>query len=175
MLEVMGQMRTGNPLVTAGRDRSPTMDIVFVVRPGESNEVLRYSLRSLVNLPHRQVYISGYCPSWVKNVIYIATDQEGNDDLDNSNHNLICAAIREDLSDNFILMNDDFFIMAPADVVPPMHQGSLDGTIERYKTGNRFGQAYSLIKTRQWLFEARVGRLYSAMSSTCPLSTISTG
>ncbi|MFF3129757.1 hypothetical protein ACFVRD_48125 [Streptomyces sp. NPDC057908] len=40
-------------------------DIVYVVRPWNQNEQLRYSLRTLANLPHRRVWIAGYCPTWV--------------------------------------------------------------------------------------------------------------
>ena len=48
-----------------------TPDIVYVVRPGERNEELRYSLRSLSNLPHGRVWIAGYMPKWVTGVEHI--------------------------------------------------------------------------------------------------------
>ena len=35
------------------------MDLVYLVRPGEQNEELRWSLRSLVNLPHERVFEVG--------------------------------------------------------------------------------------------------------------------
>jgi hypothetical protein len=162
MVKVTGQTRAGNPLVTDGRDRSPrTLDVVYVVRKRESNESLRYSLRSLNNLPHNKVYISGYCPSWVKNVIPLNVNQDNRDDLENSNYNLIYAACQNDLSDKFVLMNDDFYIMEPCEVISPMHQGNLDERIAQYETGNRFGQAYSLIKTRTWLWQQGLAALLS--------------
>lgn len=123
------------------------MDIVYVVREGD-NEELRYSLRSLSNLPHNKVFISGYKPDWVRNVTYIHRDQSNQPDLQNSNMNLLAACLQEDLSEEFYLFNDDMYIMEPVDEVPLYHQGPLDDTIQRYKQGNRFLQAYSLIKTK---------------------------
>lgn len=43
------------------------MDILYLCRPGENLE-LRYSLRSLRNVPHGRVWIFGDCPDWVTNV-----------------------------------------------------------------------------------------------------------
>ncbi len=41
-------------------------DVVYVVRPGDKNEELRYSIRSVIaNLPHRKVWIAGYKPTWL--------------------------------------------------------------------------------------------------------------
>ena len=47
------------------------MDIVYVVGENERNESLKYSLRSLKNIPHDDVYIIGHKPAWVKNVKYV--------------------------------------------------------------------------------------------------------
>jgi hypothetical protein len=47
-------------------------DVVYVVRPGNRNEELRYSLRSIAaHLPHRRVWLAGFCPSWVRNISFI--------------------------------------------------------------------------------------------------------
>lgn len=124
------------------------MDVVYVVRPGDDNEDLRYSLRSLANLPHRHVFIVGHCPEWVAGVRKFETDQANRPDQENSNNNLRIAADSPFLSDNFIFMNDDFMIMQPVTKAPVLHQGSLDERIEAYKSNNRMHQAFSLIATR---------------------------
>lgn len=129
----------------------PLPDIVYVVRESEDNEALRYSLRSLVHLPHGKVFMSGYTPSWVRGVVSINREQDHAPDLANSNTNLYAALIQPDLSDDFIVMNDDFFIMEPVESIPVLHQGSLDARIAAYRTDNRFEQAYSLIRTKEWL------------------------
>ena len=153
-ISVTAQTRTGNLAVmsdeTAGLHLSQC-DVVYVVRAEETNEDLRHSLRSLANLPHAKVYIAGYCPSWVRNAIAVPRDQEKQSNQENSNLNLLAAASLEDLSDNFIFMNDDFFIMQPSPELPLMHMGPLDDIITRYKSNNRMGQAWSLIATRDEL------------------------
>lgn len=126
-------------------------DIVYVVREGEDNEALRYSLRSLANFPHGSVFISGYTPSWVQGVISLNRKQGVHTDLENTNLNLIGALKQPDLSEDFILMMDDVFFMYPTEEVPICYNGTLDHRIETYKTDNRFNQAYSLMKTRDWL------------------------
>lgn len=132
------------------------MDVVYVVRPGDTNESLRYSLRSLKNIPHDNVFIAGYRPYWVRNVVASERDQENVPDLENVNKNLILTILDPRLSDYFILMNDDFFIMEEMDHIPVLHQGPLQERIDTYKSDNRFHQAYSLVKTQQRLQELGV-------------------
>lgn len=153
-MDVTGQTRAGNPAVTSDETVALAlsfMDVVYVVRPGNDNEALRYSLRSLKNLPHRRVMIVGNCPSWVKDTGYFPVDQANKPDQENSNNNLRIAADSPFLSDDFVFMNDDFIVMQPTDELPPLHQGSLNNRIDGYKTGDRYHQAYSLIATRQEL------------------------
>ena len=96
-------------------------DVCYVVREGDDNEELRYSLRSLRNLPHGQVFIAGYKPSWVQNVVHLPVAQ-GNFKHANSGGNLLVACRDKRLSDDFGLMNDDFFIMSPIGRVPNLRR-----------------------------------------------------
>lgn len=152
-MEVTGQTRAGKLAATSVGTAAlaPYPDVVYVVRPGETNEDLRYSLRSLRNIKHGKVFIAGYIPKWTKNVIRVPRDQEGQANQENSNNNLLAALYHEKLSENFIFMNDDFYIMQKTKVLPVMRQGLLQDVINRYKRGDRFGQAYSLIATKQTL------------------------
>jgi len=158
MSNVKRQTRAGNPVVTqAGTAGAPNhltdLDVVYVVREGETNESLIYSLRSLDNIPHGKVFISGGCPPELKGVYHIQKDAGGMEmpDQEDSNLNLFLASINPDLSDDFIFMNDDFFILKKLPEIPVMHQGSLDERIAAYRSDNRFHQAYSLIRTRDVL------------------------
>jgi len=107
------------------------MDIVYMVRDGETNEELRYSLRSLVNLPHDNVIFAGHKPSWVQNVTHIRRQQVYHSKYINTTRNLMKVCNDPYVSDDFILMNDDFFIMKPVPVLPNFHRGPLL-TVERY-------------------------------------------
>lgn len=86
------------------------MDIVYTLRNHYDGEELRYSLRSLKNIPHDKVFFVGGCPRWAKNIIHIPTEQTGTK-WENSLNNIRTACKDERLSANFILMNDDFFIL----------------------------------------------------------------
>jgi hypothetical protein len=100
-------------------------DVVYICQTGEHNEALRYSLRSLRNLPHGRVWIVGYKPKWVDNVGYIPTVQRGPKHA-NTWRNWQAAAGHRELSDRFVLFNDDFFVTRPIDTVPDLHRGPLD-------------------------------------------------
>lgn len=88
------------------------MDIVYTLSNNYDGDELKYSLRSLVNLPHDRVFFVGGCPRWAKNIIHIPTEQNGTK-WENSLNNIRTACKDERLSANFILMNDDFFILEP--------------------------------------------------------------
>lgn len=89
------------------------LDFVYIVKEDEHNEDLRYSLRSIAKYyPENKVWIVGYKPSWVKNVSYLPVKQT-EDKWKNSITNILAACNCPDISDNFILMNDDFFMIKP--------------------------------------------------------------
>lgn len=88
------------------------MDILYTLAENYDGEELRYSLRSLENIPHNNVFIVGGCPRWVKNVNYIPTNQTGTK-YKNTTANLAAACKDTRLSDDFIYFNDDFFILQP--------------------------------------------------------------
>lgn len=94
-------------------------DVVYIVRPGDANEELRYSLRSLANLPHRKVWIVGHTPNWVTGVESIpgnVFDAKRRGQW-NVVDNLRLAALHVD-ADRFVVMNDDIFLMTHPDLSP---------------------------------------------------------
>ena len=113
--------------------KDKNMDIVYFVRGGEENDELKYSLRSLANLPHGTVHIVGYKPSWVTNVNHIEVIQDKGGKNLNTTHNMLVAAQSDDISENFILMNDDFFIMKPLSELPHYNRGSIEKVAEYYR------------------------------------------
>ena len=90
------------------------MDIVYVVKPCTHNDELTLSLRTLQNIPHDKVFIVGGCPRNINKdkVVFIETKQNLSK-WQNSTNNLISACQDNRLSEDFILMNDDFFILSP--------------------------------------------------------------
>lgn len=99
-------------------------DVVIPVRKGDDNEELRYALRSLSNLPHRWVWIAGHMPPWVTNVRHCLVRQNRTKH-ENSLRNLLTACREPGLSEDFVLWNDDIFLLAPLEHVPVLHGGTI--------------------------------------------------
>jgi hypothetical protein len=96
-----------------------TLDIIYPVRPGNLNEELRYSLRTLeANFPnHGQVWVVGYKPNWLTNIQFIPGNTAPHARA-NLWHNLLAAATHPDTPNQFIIFNDDFFITEPVTDIP---------------------------------------------------------
>lgn len=118
------------------------MDVVYLVKESTNNEELIYSLRSLINIPHDKVFIVGGCPCDIDKtkVVFVPIHQTG-DKFKNTHNNLKFICNDERLSDDFILMNDDFFILKP--IKDPVNELNLcRGTIREVLNDlvNRHGE-----------------------------------
>jgi hypothetical protein len=138
-------------------------DVVYICRTGEDNEELRHSLRSVAaHLPHRRVWIVGYRPAWVADDVgYVPVLQRG-PKHSNTWGNWVAAARCASLSDEFVLMNDDFFITRPIDDVPNVHRGPLDEMVDWYARNRLTSHRQRAAVTRQVL--RRAGRTEGLLS-----------
>ena len=131
------------------------MDFVYICRDGD-NEELRYSIRSVINsFPEAKVWVVGGKPNWyVGN--YIDVGQIGLK-YNNAINNLNALCNSQEISDDFVLMNDDFFILKQIDTIKYFHGGSLSNKINRFKQLSR-GSAYikKLMVTEQTLKDYNV-------------------
>lgn len=105
------------------------MDIVYIYKSNGSDE-LKYSLRSLKNIPHRNVIISGDKEEWFSDeIIHLGRDSRryyrARSKYSDAENNLLRALNYDGLSDEFILFNDDFFIMKQIKKVPDYNLGTL--------------------------------------------------
>lgn len=101
------------------------LDVVYPVRPGDSNEELRYALRTLeANFPHAKVWIAGYKPAWVTNVEYLPGNDRSSPRA-NLYWNILNVCRIPELSDDIVLMNDDFLLTAPVMDIPILYRGLL--------------------------------------------------
>ena len=99
--------------VKKSEDIDSQYDLVYILKEDDFNPDLVMSLRSVEKFcPYRKVWVVGYKPSWLKNVDYLPTKQTGNK-WKNSELNWRAACECPDISDNFILMNDDFIALRP--------------------------------------------------------------
>lgn len=94
------------------------MDVVYLVKKTEINEELTYSVRSVLeNMPFRNlVFVSG-CPSNLAPDILLRVRQNHYTKYDNTHKMLLAACYCNAISDDFVLFNDDFFVMKPIDKI----------------------------------------------------------
>ena len=107
------------------------MDVVYICREGE-NEELRYSIRSVVeNMPHSKIWVVGGKPSWYTgNHIEI---RQFKTKFANARANMNAIVSSPDISDDFILMNDDFFVMQQIEDVVDYYSGPLAKKIDYFR------------------------------------------
>jgi hypothetical protein len=131
------------------------MDVVYICRNGD-NEELRYSIRSVVaNFPYDKIWVVGGKPDWYcGNHIPVPQDQ---DKYSNARANMkAIAASDSPISNNFILMNDDFFILSPIKSVPYYYGGTLYSKIESLKKKYR-RSSYITMLSKSYRFLRRKG------------------
>lgn len=129
------------------------MNFVYVVGTGSrwGNNELRYSLRSLANVAGKHsVIVIGHAPPWLSNnAIHIALPDSGKDPIVNVTSKIRAAVV--DLPDEFVLMNDDFFVMRTVEAIPIVHCGPMALRI-RSLTGRRnpyadaFRRGYAVLR-----------------------------
>ena len=100
-------------------------DIVYFVKDTATNEELRYSLRSLKNFPHGKVWFYGGCPDGLKPYYHIEVEQDLPTKWANIFKMFKMACLNEDITKDFWLFNDDFFIMKPVKHGPNYYCGDL--------------------------------------------------
>lgn len=107
------------------------MDVVYICRSGD-NEELRYSIRSVEkNLKFDSLWVVGSAPSWYTGNL-IEVEPKGTK-YAVARSNLKAIAKSDKISNDFVLMNDDFFIMQPMDSVQIWHGGRLDDKLKYRK------------------------------------------
>lgn len=107
------------------------LDIVYFVKDGTRNEELRYSLRSVdANMPHKRVWIFGGCPTNIVPDVRIRVEQIGHSKWDKVRNMYKMVCENKEITDDFIMFNDDFFIMQPTDFIKPLYRCSLKEHID---------------------------------------------
>jgi hypothetical protein len=106
------------------------MDYVYICKDGD-NEELRYSIRSVLkNAPEGNIWVVGGKPEWYSGN-HIAIEQTKKK-IDNARANLAAIVTTKEISNEFVLMNDDFFIVNPISEIKMFNGGSLLEKIYEY-------------------------------------------
>jgi hypothetical protein len=129
------------------------MNFVYICKDGE-NEELRYSIRSVVkNTNDPKIWVVGGKPDWyVGNYIPVLQNQHK---YQNALNNLRAACASEQIPEDFILMNDDFYITNKINEIKIYNNGLLEDQINQYHNLglrstylNRLGKTYAYLQRR---------------------------
>ena len=108
------------------------MNFVYICKDGE-NEELRYSIRSVVkNCNVDSLWVIGGKPDWY--VGQYAPVSQKYSKYKNAFNNFKTICNTSGIPDDFILMNDDFFIIKPIDTIVSYYSGTLEDKIDAYET-----------------------------------------
>ena len=110
------------------------MDFVYICGPGD-NEELRYSIRSVLNsFPDAKIWVVGGKPNWyIGNYIEVPQIHAK---YKNAVENLKKISSSSEISDSFILMNDDFYIIKQINEIKNFHGGYLLNKTNLYQKIN---------------------------------------
>jgi hypothetical protein len=107
------------------------MDFAYICKVGP-NEELRYSIRSVLDsFPDANIWVVGGKPDWYSGN-YIEVKQAGHM-YTNMFNNLKAIHDSDQISNKFILMNDDFFIVNKIKKIDYFYSGTLEEKISSYK------------------------------------------
>lgn len=143
-----------------------SLTLVCPVRPGDRNEPLRFSLRSVdAHLPDARVVLAGHMPSWVTGVEHIPVPQprQGRENVLRILRE-VCA--HPAVPDEWVLLNDDFFAMTPGAPIPLVHRGTLAELAASWR-GPWYSRA--LARTREILDQRGVADPLAYDRVHCPM------
>jgi len=118
-------------------------DIVYFYKYTKTQE-LKYSLRSVEkNMPHNEVWIYGDMPDGIKPDHMIEVLQSGFTVWQRTTNMLKDICLNPDISENFWLFNDDFFILKPMTSEKPVYAGTLEERVAEIEQRHKSKSAYS--------------------------------
>lgn len=128
--------------------------VLIPVRPGNDNNELRFSLRSIqANLPHTAVWVVGYQPNWLTNVGFIPGNTQPHSKA-NIYRNLLAACEHPDTPDDLIVFNDDFFVTEPVETPTVHYRSTLQEHIDFPRVQRTKGWWWQSLTTTQICLQA---------------------
>ncbi len=110
---------------------SANMDIIYPYKLSDTQE-LKYSLRSAAkNLKHNNAFIIGQDPGWLSSEAKLLIVPQIKSKYVNLCKNIELACLLPGVSDPFIIMNDDFFVMKETVKIPYLYRADIHADIER--------------------------------------------
>jgi hypothetical protein len=123
-------------------------------RTNDAGQELRYSLRSLKNIKNfnGKVFVAGDTEDWFTNITHIPIKASHYSPYKDAENRMVAALNDQRLPDDFIFMNDDFYVTEPA-VVRDMNWGEISD--DQPRSFHR----KALLHTKKWLQERNLPTL----------------
>ena len=145
-------------------------DVVYILRNDIDSSEIKYSIRSLVkNFPFNSLWIYGGKPNDIIPDHYVYIEQKGETKWQKVNNTLKLVCLNDQITEDFWLFNDDFFIMQKVTDLQPLYQGTLQERVERInkKIGRDSLYSLQLKNTIKALQDAKLEQLDYALH--CPI------
>lgn len=131
-------------------------DIVYIVKNAQTNEELRYSLRSVeANFPHRKVWIFGGKPDYIHPDEFVRVRQVGITKWEKVRNTLLLICETKGVSEDFFLFNDDFYINNKVEKYEPVYDGDIYRHIIEIEERNYDKPSVYTAQLRQMVKELR--------------------
>ncbi len=129
-------------------------DVVYVLKNNlDSEEELRYSLRSLKNFKYNKVWFAGGQPKTLKPDCALPIEQKGSTITKKVRYTLEQVCRNENVSENFWLFNDDFYVMREGVQYPAYSDGDLAFLIVGYEDKNGVNQYSRTLRECLWFLK----------------------
>lgn len=120
-------------------------DIVYILRNDIDSSEVKYSIRSVVeNFPYKSIWIYGGKPNDINPDHYVYVQQKGRTKWQKVNSTLKLICLNEQITEDFWLFNDDFFVLQKVKDVPPYYQGTLQERVNKIRKNIGRDSLYSL-------------------------------
>lgn len=127
-------------------------DVVYILKNDINPNELRYSLRSICeNFSFNKVWFFGGKPDGIDPDEYVFFSQYGSNKWEKATSVYECIFTTNEITSNFYLFNDDFFVLNPYKQKTPHVVGTLKNRIDRILAKQDSAYANMLIETKELL------------------------
>ena len=107
-------------------------DVVYILRNDIDSDEIRYSLRSVEKyFPHGKVWFYGGKPAGIEPDEYVKVIQQGASRYAKVTNTIRQICMNDDITEDFWLFNDDFFVMQQITDLKPMISGTISERVQR--------------------------------------------
>lgn len=141
-------MQGTREFMDASENDAAGIDIVYILKKDITSEELRYSLRSVEkNFTFHRLWFFGGCPDYAVPDRYCEFQQRGFNKWQRSTSTIRAICKNKEVTDDFWLFNDDFFILKKVNGLPYMVGGTLEQRVNELDT--KYGRTRYMINLEE--------------------------